>query len=174
MHIKILVEGNQEKELQRFISTCKNQGFKLIREGGGKLSKFHGYYAELKGSSWNESADNLLDFDENPPVHGDLICVIPAPEQLKAPFLATFDKYIHWLDGDKYKLILPAKSNQNDSTTQSIPQFSSMCDAFDYEMLMVYAYRGIYSRGKIIDLAKEAFRKVIKPSIKHNSNDEAL
>lgn len=55
MEIKILVKENEKAELDKFIETCKEYGMQLIREGGGKLPNFSGYYAELKGVRWQKA-----------------------------------------------------------------------------------------------------------------------
>jgi hypothetical protein len=55
MEIKILVKENERAELDKFIETCKEHGMELIREGGGKLPNFSGYYAEFKGVRWQKA-----------------------------------------------------------------------------------------------------------------------
>ncbi len=54
MEIKILVAEDAKKDLERFIETCKQQGFVVIQEGGGKLPNWSGWFAELKGKHWNK------------------------------------------------------------------------------------------------------------------------
>lgn len=54
MEIKILVPENRYEDLERFISICKDQGFELVNQGGGRMPNFSGYYATLKGNSWLE------------------------------------------------------------------------------------------------------------------------
>lgn len=55
VEIKILVKENEKAELDKFIKTCEEHGIQLIRSGGGKLPKFSGYYAELKGLRWQKA-----------------------------------------------------------------------------------------------------------------------
>lgn len=52
MEIKILVPENRKDELEKFIQSCEEQGFKIERQGGGKMPIFSGYYASLKGENW--------------------------------------------------------------------------------------------------------------------------
>lgn len=54
MEIKILVSENRHEDLDRFIDTCKEHGFEVINQGGGKMPNFSGYYATIKGDSWVE------------------------------------------------------------------------------------------------------------------------
>lgn len=55
MEIKILVAKNKKADLANFIEVCKQHGFIVTREGGGRLPNFSGYYAELKGERWQNA-----------------------------------------------------------------------------------------------------------------------
>ncbi|KAA2223019.1 hypothetical protein [Chryseobacterium sediminis] len=55
MEIKILVPENRQEDLERFINVCKEYGFELVNQGGGRMPSFSGYYATLKGDSWGNS-----------------------------------------------------------------------------------------------------------------------
>ena len=57
MEIKILVKENQKKDLERFIETCKQQGFVVTHEGGGKIPNWSGWFAELKGERWQKQSE---------------------------------------------------------------------------------------------------------------------
>ncbi len=59
MEIKILVPENEKANLDNFIKCCEYQGFKVVREGGGKLPTFSGYFAELKGDKWGDTKTAL-------------------------------------------------------------------------------------------------------------------
>ena len=55
MEIKILVPENKKDDLANFIEVCKQHGFNVTREGGGRMPNFNGYYAELKGVRWQKA-----------------------------------------------------------------------------------------------------------------------
>ena len=55
MEIKILVPENRKEDLEKFINNCKDQGFEIVNQGGGRMPNFSGYYATLKGISWGDN-----------------------------------------------------------------------------------------------------------------------
>mgnify|MGYP001769214642 CR=1 FL=1 len=57
MEIKILVKENQKKYLENFIEVCKQQGFIVTHEGGGKIPNWSGWFAELKGERWQNTSE---------------------------------------------------------------------------------------------------------------------
>lgn len=77
MEIKILVKENEKAELNKFIETCKDYGMELIREGGGKLPGFSGYYAELNGVQWAK-VFNKAETLHMPDVSNDKVAVCDA------------------------------------------------------------------------------------------------
>lgn len=48
MEIKLLAKINEKEELNKMVSALEKEGFILTRHGGGTLSIFSGWYAELK------------------------------------------------------------------------------------------------------------------------------
>jgi hypothetical protein len=62
MKISIKVEQHEKNDLDNFIKTCEENGFKITREGGGNMPNYSGYYAQLKGERWQNlnAGENTL------------------------------------------------------------------------------------------------------------------
>lgn len=53
-HLLALSRGGRN-DLSKFIHMCKDQGFEIVNQGGGKMPNFSGYYATLRGNSWGDN-----------------------------------------------------------------------------------------------------------------------